>query len=281
MYHSANLRALKELLAAAVLVLSVPAFFLAVQANPSQHFGIGRWDRAWLADEEDFYPPSRMEGPFRHPDGTVEVKEFVARLTKKRASLKLPYHALLSPVEIRVRCHRFGLEGTVFLSVNGEPIGDFVFAKSSYPWGGIKAVIPQEVAERGPLSIDLVTEGGEAPPSHLPNDLGVGLDFVEVTPVSEEALLLPTPRQWVGCILFLLSGYLFFRFLRLGPWARVVAVLVLAVSLTAATVLFPEIVSRAVTFAWLAFPGCMLLLRTAELAGEWFPIRRETQEKHE
>jgi hypothetical protein len=93
---------LKNLLAAAVLVLSGPAFFLAVQANPSQHFGIGRWDRAWLCDEEDF-PPSRMEGPFRHPDGTVEVKDFVAGLTKKRASLTLPYHALRSPVEIRVR----------------------------------------------------------------------------------------------------------------------------------------------------------------------------------
>jgi len=268
-----------ELLAAAVLVLSGPAFFLAVQANPSQHFGIGRWDRAWLADEEDFYPPSRMEGPFRHPDGTVEVKDFVGRLTKKRASLQLPYHALGSPVEIRVRCHRFGLEGTVFLAVNGEPVDDFVFAKTSYPWGGIKAVIPQAIAERGPLSIDLVTEGGKAPPSHLPSDLGVGLDFVEVTPLSEGVLLLPTPRQWIGWFLFLLSGYLFFRFLKLGPWARVGAVLALAVCLTAGTLVFPTILSRALTLAWLVLPACMLLLWMAELADEWFPIRREIQEQ--
>ena len=266
---------MKELLAAVVLVLSGPAFFLAVQANPSQHFGIGRWDRPWLADEEDFYPPSRMEGPFRHPDGTVEVKDFVGRLTKKHARLQLPYHAVRSPVEIRVRCHRFGLEGTVSLVVNGEPIDDFVFVKSSYPWGGIKAVIPQAIAERGPLSIDLVTEDGEAPPSHLPSDLGVGLDFVEVTPLSEGVVLLPTARQWIGWFLFLLSGYLFFRFLKFGPRTRVVAVLALAVSLTAATVSFPEIVSRAVTVAWLAFPGCMLLLRIAEVASEWFPIGHE------
>ena len=266
---------MKELLAAVVLVLSGPAFFLAVQANPSQHFGIGRWDRPWLADEEDFYPPSRMEGPFRHPDGAVEVKDFVGRLTKKHARLQLPYHAVRSPVEIRVRCHRFGLEGTVSLVVNGEPIDDFVFVKSSYPWGGIKAVIPQAIAERGPLSIDLVTEDGEAPPSHLPSDLGVGLDFVEVTPLSEGVVLLPSARQWIGWFLFLLSGYLFFRFLEFGPRARVVAVLALAVSLTAATVFFPEIVSRAVTVAWLAFPGCMLLLRMAEVASERFPIGHE------
>lgn len=270
---------MKDLLAAAVLVLSGPALFLAVQANPSQHFGIGRWDRAWLADERDFYPPSRMEGPFRRPDGVVEVKDFVGRLTRKRASLQLPYYARRSPIEIRIRCHRFGLEGTVSLAVNGEPIGDFVFVKSSYPWDGIKAVIPQEVAERGPLAIDLVTEGGETPPSHLPSDLGVGLDFVEVTPLSEGVILLPTARQWIGWFLFLLSGYLFFRFLNLGPRARVVAVLALAVSLTAATVVVPTIVSRAITLAWLAFPACMLLLRMAGLADEWFPIGRKVQDQ--
>lgn len=273
---------MKDLLAAAVLVLSGPAFFLAVQANPSQHFGIGRWDRAWLGDERDFYPPSRMEGPFRRPDGTVEVKDFVGRLTKKRASLELPYHALRSPLVIRVRCHRFGLEGTVSLAVNGEPIDDFVFVESSYPWGGIKAVIPQEVAERGPLSIHLATEGGEAPPSHLPSDLGVGLDFVEVTPLSEAVVLLPTARQWIGWFLFLISGYVFFRFLSLGPWARVGGVVALAVSLLAAAVLFPTIVSRAVTVAWLAFPACMLLLWMVELAARGFSIRREIQkQEHE
>jgi hypothetical protein len=53
--------ALKELLTTAVLALAAPAYFLAYQANPSMHFGIGRWDRPWLADEEGFYPPSRME----------------------------------------------------------------------------------------------------------------------------------------------------------------------------------------------------------------------------
>jgi len=272
---------LKELLAAAVLVLSGPAFFLAVQANPSRHFGIGRWDRTWLADERGFYPPSRMEGPIRRPDGAVEVKDFVGRLTKRHARLRLPYHALKSPLEIRVRCHRFGLEGTVSLSVNDEPIDDFVFVKSSYPWGGIKAVIPQAVAERGPLSIDLVTEGGEAPPSHLPSDLGVGLDFVEVTPLSEGVILLPTARQWLGGLLFLLSGYVFLRFLGWGPSMRAGGVLALAVSLLAGTVWFPTLASRVIPVAWLAFPACMLLLWTAEQSDEWFPIGKEIWEQEQ
>jgi hypothetical protein len=269
---------LKELIAAAVLVVSALAFFLAVQASlPAlRHRTVGP---RRLAGEEDFYPPSRMEGPFRHPDGTVEVKEFVGRLTKKRARLELPYHALGSPVEIRVRCHRFGLEGTVSLVVNGEPIDDFVFVKSSYPWGGIKAVIPQAIAERGPLSIDLVTEDGEAPPSHLPSDLGVGLDFVEVTPLSEGVVLLPSARQWIGWFLFLLSGYLFFRFL---GWGRASAGGArLAVSLISPNGVVPRSF-RAVTVAWLAFPACILLLRAAELADEWLPIGHEKQkQQHE
>lgn len=269
---------MKDLLSAAVLILSLPAFLLAVQVNLSQHYGIGRGDRAWLAGEEGFYPPSRMEGPTRRPDGTVEVKTFVGRLTKRRASLKLPYHALSSPIEMRLRCHRFGLGGTVSLVVNGEPIDDFVFTPTSYPWGGIKAVIPQAIAERGQLSIDLVTEGGETPPAHLPTDLGVGLDFVEVTPLSEGALLLPAARQWVGWLLFLLSGYAFARFLRFGSRARAGAVLALASGLTAATVLLPTVVLGALTVAWLPFPAAMLLLWIAELADRVFPIQ---QEKHE
>ena len=272
---------MKELLAAAVLVLSVPAYFLAVQAKPSQRFGIGRWDRAWLADEEGFHPPTRMEGPFRNPDGTVEEQEFVGRLTKRSARLELPYHALRSPIEIRVRCHRFGLEGTVSLSVNNEPIDDFVFTESSYPWGGIVAVVPQSVAERGPLSIRLVTEGGRAPPSHLPSDLGVGLDFVELRPLSGGALLIPTARQWVAWFLFLLSGFVFFRFLGWGPWATAGGVLALAVTLTAMTAALPTIATRAIAVGWLAFPASMLLLWSAELADRLSVGREIEQQEHE
>jgi hypothetical protein len=116
----------------------------------------------------------------------------------------------------------------------------------------------------------------------LPKDLGVGLDFVEVTPLSEGVLLLPTARQWVGYFLFLLSGFLFFRFLGWGPRASAGGALALAVSLISGTVLFPTIVSRAVTVAWLAFPACILLLRAAELADEWLPIGHEKQkQQHE
>jgi hypothetical protein len=271
----------KELLAAAILVLSAPAYFLAVQANPSQRFGIGRWDRAWLAGEEGFHPPSRMEGPFRNSDGTVEVKEFVGRLTKRRARLELPYHALRSPIEIRLRCHRFGLEGTVSLSVNEEPIGDFVFLESSYPWGGIEAIIPQSVAERGPLSIELVTEGGRAPPSHLPSDLGVGLDFIEVRPLSEGVLLFPPVRQWVGWFLLLLSGFVFLRFLGWGPRARAGGALTLAVILTALTAFLPTIAARAIPAGWLVLPACMLLLWSAELADRLSIGREMQQQEHE
>jgi hypothetical protein len=273
---------LKELLAAAVvLALSAAAFFLAHQANPSQHFGIGRWDRPFLADENDFYPPSRMEGPIRHADGSVEVKDFVGRLTKKRARFTLPYHALGSPVGVVVRCHRFGLEGTVSLVVNGERIDEFPFVKTSYPWGGIEAVVPQAVAERGPLRIDLMTEGGENPPAHLPQDLGVGVDFVEVKPLEGRALLLPTAGQWLGLFLLLLSGYAFFRFLGWGSRASAFGVLALAASSAAATVFFPTLVSRSLLLAWLAFPACILLLRAAELADRWFPVQPVPKEKHE
>jgi hypothetical protein len=166
----------------------------------------------------------------------------------------------------------------VTLSVNGEPIDDFVFVESSYPWGGIQAVVPQAVAERGPLSIELVTEGGRAPPSHLPGDLGVGLDFVEVRPLSEAALLMPTVRQWVGWFLFLISGFVFLRFLRLGPRATAVGILTLAVILTAMTAVVPTIAARSLAFGWLVLPACMLLLWSAELA-ERFSIGREMQQQ--
>jgi len=64
--------------------------------------------------------PKGLWSPVGHPSPGASSTRFQnARLTKKRASLKLPYPALRSPVEIRVRCHRFGLEGTVSLSVNG------------------------------------------------------------------------------------------------------------------------------------------------------------------
>jgi hypothetical protein len=272
---------LKDYLAAAVLLLSGPAFFLAAQANPSQHFGIGRWDRGWLAGHEGFYPPSRMEGPFRNPDGSVEVKEFVARLTKRDARLELPYHALRSPLEIRLRCHRFGLGGTVSLSVNEDPLGDFVFTESSYPWGGIEAVIPQAVAERGPLTIGLSTEGGREPPSHLPSDLGVGLDFVEVAPLSEGVVLIPIASQWAGGFLFLLSAFVFLRFLGAGPRARALGTLALAASLVAAAAFVPTIASRTIPVAWLVFPACMLLLWSLERVDRFTSGRELQQQEHE
>lgn len=90
-----------------------------------------------------------MSGPIRRPDNTVDVITSMGRLTRRKATFELPYQELDSPLQIRIRCHRFGREGTVSLIVNGDAVKDFVFTERSYPWGGIKTVIPQEVAEKG------------------------------------------------------------------------------------------------------------------------------------
>ena len=249
-----------------VLLLSGPFYFVAYQANPSQHFGIGRWDSAFLAEEADFYPPIRMSGPFRHSDNTVEIREFVGRLTRRRASFQIPYHALRTPLQFSLRCHRFGLQGSVNLTVNGSPIREFVFTKQSYPWGGIRAVIPQEVAERGPLRVELLTVGGDAPPGHLPEDLGLGVDWLEVSPISRGVLLLPTAPQWFRLFLFLLLGFFFLRFLDIEPLATALAMLTLALGVSAMASFYPVTTSQTLVFAWLFFPVVMLLIWIAELA---------------
>lgn len=251
---------------AAGLFTCTAVYFLAYQAHPSLRFGIGRWDAPWLADERDFYPPVRMEGPLRHPDGSVEVKDFVGRLTKRSAAIQIPYHALRSPLRLRLRCHRFGLEGTVGLAVNGEPLGEYVFAESSYPWGGIETIVPQEVAEKGPLRIELRTTGGRTPPAHLPADLGVGLDWIEVAPMSRGAVLLPTAPQWLGLGLLIVAGGVFAWFLGLRGLPGVLLGLVPALGLVAATAVLPSIAGRLLPWGWLALPVAMLWIRIAELA---------------
>lgn len=144
-----------------VFLLALPLYFLSSQSRRPLRFEIGSMDCDYLDEKEQFYSRGRMEGPIRRPDNTVEVIEFYARLTKRRATFKLPYHAFRSPVRIRIRCHRFGLDGTVALIVNGEHLQDFVFTERSYPWGGVQAIIPQEVAQRGALTIELETRDFE------------------------------------------------------------------------------------------------------------------------
>jgi hypothetical protein len=258
-------RRLPYLIPILTILLSIPAYFYAVQANRALHFAIGRLDGAFLADRESFYPAARMEGPERAGDGSVAVHEFTGRLTKADAEFRLPYHALRSPVRIDVRCHRFGLEGTVSLEVNGEHVEDFPFGARSYPWGGIRAVIPQDVAEKGPLEITLRTRGGATPPSHLPGDLGLGVDWIELTPLSEGAVLQPTRGQWTGLVLLLALAPVFVRFLRGSALASILAAPLVALATILSTLLYPVLSAQALGLAWLIVPGTALLLRAAEL----------------
>ena len=254
-----------RLLVVLALTLSGPLYFVAYQARPLRHFGIGYWDSLFLADEESFYPPFRTSGPYRHPDESVEVREFVGRLTRRRAGFEIPYHALRSPLRKSLRCHRFALEGIVELTVNGELINEFVFAETSYPWAGIKAVIPQNVAEKGALKIDLVTKGGRPPPSHLPSDLGLGVDWIEIEPMSGGVWLLPTGAEWTRWFLFLVLAYVFLRFVRAGPGAVAAAMIGIVLVAVAAEAVYPVVTSRTLASAWLAFPGLMVLIGLAEL----------------
>ncbi len=191
---------------------SAPLYYWAHQAQPSRRFDVGEDDEQFLGSKDQFYPPNQMSGPIRRPDKTVEVITFMGRLTRGRATFELPYRALGSPLQIRIRCHRFGLEGTVSLVVNGEAVSDFVFTDRSYPWGGIETVIPQEVAEKGgQLRIEVVTSGGLHPPSHLPDDLGLGVDWIEIEPMSRGVRLIPASMQWVTAYGLMLLGWFIFR----------------------------------------------------------------------
>ncbi len=211
-----------------------------------------------------------MTGPLRHSDNSVEIEEFLGRLTKKEAGFQIPYHALRTPLEFYLRCHRFGLQGTVTLTVNDRHLGDFVFTKQSYPWGGIRAVIPQEVAETGPLRIEVLVRGEDIPPSHIPADVGLGVDFLELTPMSRGVILLPTAGQWSRLFLLFLLGFFFLRFLDTGALATAADLLALAAFVSTMVVVYPVMTSKILVFAWLFFPLGMLLLWISELADKHF-----------
>jgi hypothetical protein len=136
-----------------------------------------------------------MSGPERLPGGRVQESRFAGRLTRRQASLSIPYHVVGAPVELRIRCHRFGLGGTLAILVNGAPVNEVAFGLDAYPWAVAVSTVPTQVAAKRPLRIDLVVRGGSAPPSHLPEDVGVGLDWVQVRPLEAGALLVPTPRD--------------------------------------------------------------------------------------
>jgi len=257
-----------------VTVLGAAAFLAALQAQKSLRFEIGSMDQDYLEDPEQFYPRLRMDGPIRYADNTVEFIEFYGRLSRSRAGFILPYHALRSPVQIRIRCHRFGLDGTLALTVNGRHVGDFVFTDRSYPWGGVKAVVPQEVAELGPLRVGLEVRDRESPRGRLPDDFGVGVDWIEVEPLSRGVILLPSPKHLAFAILFPLLGCAFIRGTGGSFRSSLVVLAVGLASVALVTALAPHSSSMVWSRLWVLLPlGYLLHLVLSKLFTERFAPR--------
>jgi len=211
-------------------------------------------DRDYLVDDALFHSPGvRMDGPIRHPDNSVEVIEFYGRLSRKESGILLPYHAKRSPLHLRIRSHRFGLQGTVKLTVNGEEIDDFVFGPTSYPWGGLRAVLPQAVAERGPLRIGLQTSGGVPSPEHLPEDIGLGIDWIEVEPMSQGVRVMPTWRAWISFYAFVAMAGLFMHTTGASSSTSLLAMLLAGCGLSALGYAFPVPVGMACGRLWTVF----------------------------
>ncbi len=257
----------------ALLVVAAPLFFAAYQVQKTRRIEIGSMDLDFFLDRSQIYPPLRMNGPVRHPDGSVEVSDFYGRLTGRRVELLLPYHARRSPIRLFIRCHRFGMQGTVSLVVNGEPIDEFVFVETSYPWGGIRTVIREDIAARGPLRIELVTKGGTPGPAHFPADLGVGIDRIDVEPMSLGVELSPLRREWVSFYRFTLMALV--CSLAMGAAARTAAGVTLAAGTLgiAMTAWFPVSTAIALGRLWVIFPLAAVLYGALVLLGKrkWIP----------
>lgn len=241
-----------------VLAAAAPLYYAAYQIRKDRRFQIGSMDRDFLSQVDQFSSPTMMNGPIRHEDGSVEVIDFYGRVTTRRVEILLPYFALDSPLRLFLRAHRFGLQGKVLVSVNGELLGEFTFVKSSYPWAGIRTIVPQSVAERGPLRIELVTEGGDPPPSHL-SEAGVGLDWIDVGPMSEGAVLRPSGKSYAALYAFVLSGFAFsfLSGLSLSRAALVLAALVASCCVSIA--FFPVETPVALARLWIVFPLALAL----------------------
>ena len=250
------------LVTALILLLFAPIYFAVYQAQKTRRFNIGSWDKRYLENPETFSPRLEMSGPFRHEDSSVDVIGFDGRLSGRTATLQLPFHALRSPLRIWVRSHRFGLGGTVRMSVNDVLIDDFVFTENSYPWAGIRTVIPQEVAERSALHIDLVVSGGRSPPSHLRSDMGLGMDWVEVDPMSGGAMLLPTAYEWMVPYVFLVLGAISFRLFGFSTRVFFLVLGALILAIAALTALRPVESPTVLFWLWSIFPAGIVLQRS-------------------
>lgn len=244
-----------------MLVATGPLYYLAYQNTAGRRFELGSMDHDFIVSRGELYPFSVMSGPIRYEDGSVEVIDFYGRITPRRAEFQLPYHARRSPLEIFLRAHRFGLQGSVLLRVNGQTLEEFVFGENSYPWGGMRTVIPENVAERGPLHIELLTQGGTTPPSHMPADFGVGIDWIEIDPMSEGVELSPLGREYLALYLFvsLVFGFVLFTGAAIST-ALVAAAIGLALCLLL-TASFPVETSIALARLWVVLPFSAVVYR--------------------
>ncbi len=249
-------------------VVSGLAFVLATQFPNTLRFDIGSWDRAWLVDSAQFYPSKTMTGPWRHEDGSVEVIEFRARQTRRQATLALPYHALDTPLELNIRCHRFGLRGAAIITVGESFRDEAEFSDRSYPWAGVRLTIPEETAAEGPLRVGFEIVGGDPPPGFMPDDMGLGIDWIEVRPLSEDAWFLPAAREWLSLFLVLLLGAAVAVQMGLGPLAQGAMVLTLGCAVALLAAVYPVMTLGLLPYAWLAFPLIMYVVWIARLAAQ-------------
>ena len=253
-----------------VLGAGVFLYVAALQTSETVRFEFGSMDWDFLGNPEAFEKRNRMDGPIRYPDGSVEVIQFYGRIALDNAEIRLPYHARRSPLRLRIRCHRFGLSGSVELTVNGVLLEEFVFGETSYPWAGIQAIVPQSVAEQGPLVIGLRTHAGREPPSHLPETIGVGLDWIEVEPLSQGVRLVPMSAPLIAAALLPLLCFLFLSATRASFRMAVVGAMVAAGLSAALTHLAPAMSGMALARLWVVFPMgyglWLLLLRRSSLA---------------
>ena len=253
-----------------VLGAGVFLYVAALQTSETVRFEFGSMDWDFLGNPEAFEKRNRMDGPIRYPDGSVEVIQFYGRIALDNAEIRLPYHARRSPLRLRIRCHRFGLSGSVELTVNGVLLEEFVFGETSYPWAGIQAIVPQSVAEQGPLVIGLRMHAGREPPSHLPETIGVGLDWIEVEPLSQGVRLVPMSAPLIAAALLPLLCFLFLSATRASFRMAVVGAMVAAGLSAALTHLAPAMSGMALARLWVVFPMgyglWLLLLRRSSLA---------------
>ena len=131
----------------------------------------GSWGRAY-----------RDSGPFRVRRGERYMTYFAARMAYAGAGLHLPVtseEALL----LRLRMHRYGEPGFVYVFGNGILLAQLKFREDSYPWDVREVPIDPRILRSGALQIELMAESTASEP-RLPPGAIAGFDWIEI--VNEE-----------------------------------------------------------------------------------------------